>query len=216
MKLANITYSFKHRIFLQNFIFWFGRHTGICFFLYYLMEEGSAPVPDSGSDPEGYEVCLINGKDLQDPDQFGALVHLEQWRKRLEKGDLCITLRKSGQVAAYCWADSEELHLRAESRALKKGEAYLYDAHVEKSFRGQGLAPYMRKQCYQMLNARGFHKFYSVSDYFNTPTHKFKKKLNARKVRLVLSIELRNKKELCHMVIRDYSKRDKLGHSKEA
>jgi len=213
MKLANIIYSLKHRIFIQEFKIWFGRQTGIRFFPYYLMEEGSIPVKDSGPDPEGFEVCLIDSGDLQYPDQFGTSVHLETWRKRIEKGDLCIALRKSGQVAAYCWADTREFNFRPETFQLEEGDAYLYDAYTEVAFRGLGLAPYMRKQSYMKLNEMGYHRFYSVSDYFNTPTHRFKKKLNARIVRFVLRISLRNKKELCHVVIRDYSKRKKMDQS---
>jgi len=205
MKLANVIYSFKYGIFLQNFKIWLGRHLGFRFFPYYLMEEGSSVLSNSGSDPEGFELCVINHEDLQNPDQFGPSVRLEQWKQRLEKGHVCIALRKSGEVAAYCWADTKEFNFRPESFSLKKEEAYLYDAYVEDTFRGQGLAPYMRIQCYRLLNSRGFNRFYSVSDYFNTPTHRFKKKLNARAVRLVLKIELR-RKEICHIVIRDYLK----------
>ena len=73
---------------------------------------------------------------------------------------------------------------------LKDNEAYLFDAYTLMHFRGKGLAPYIRYQCYKELAKSDRHKLFSISNYFNTPSIKFKNKLNAKFLELRLSVEL--------------------------
>ena len=61
------------------------------------------------------------------------------------------------------------------------------------SYRGKGIAPYIRYQLYKELTKLGRNKLYSISDFFNAPAIKFKKKLNAKSHKLILFIEIFNK-----------------------
>jgi hypothetical protein len=65
--------------------------------------------------------------------------------------------------------------------------------YTRDSYRGKNLAPYLRYKSYEMLKQIGRDKLYSVSDYFNSPAVKFKKKLNTKKIKLILFIQLFNK-----------------------
>ena len=78
---------------------------------------------------------------------------------------------------------------------LNENEAYLFDAYILKAYRGHKLAPFMRYRCYRELEKMGRSTFYSYSDYFNTPANRFKKKLDARLLKLCLFIKLFEKFE---------------------
>jgi len=209
MKLKNIKHALKHGLFLQEFKKWLGRHVDFRFIPYYLMEERAFPGEPSVKDPQGYEVRILKGgTELQDIVRQNPSVYTASWKERFEKSHLCVALLKSGRLAAYCWADPEEFNFSPRSLSLEAGDAYLYDAFTIDAFRGQGLAPYMRKQCYRILNEQGYDRFYSVSDLSNSSTIKFKKKLHARILRLRLKIDFRGK-ELCNLAIRNYAGRNK-------
>jgi hypothetical protein len=56
-------------------------------------------------------------------------------------------------------------------------------------YRDKNLAPYLRYQSYGILNKTGRSKLYSVSEYFNSSSIKYKQKLNAKNLKLVLFID---------------------------
>lgn len=124
-------------------------------------------------------------------------------RQRLARGDLCIVLKHVGEIAGYTWADLQRVSDAACNFELRRDEAYLYDAYIAPQFRGRSLAPYMRAECYKHLRAVGRRSFYSISDFFNTPAIKFKRKLNAEIVRLYLQIKLGGR-PLGQWVLREY------------
>ena len=57
-------------------------------------------------------------------------------------------------------------------------------------FRGRGIAPFIRYQLYKEVAKLGKQKLYSISDAFNAPSLKFKKKLNAILVEKHIDIEI--------------------------
>jgi ribosomal protein S18 acetylase RimI-like enzyme len=126
-------------------------------------------------------------------------------RARLAKGDLCIVLKSGGEIAGYTWAAFERVSDSTFAFPLCPGEAYLYDAYIAPRFRGRSLAPYLRVESYKHLRAAGRHAFYSISDFFNTPAIKFKRKLNAEVVRLYLQVKLGGRL-LGQWVLRDYAR----------
>ena len=69
-----------------------------------------------------------------------------------------------------------------------------------KPYRGKNLAPYLRYKSYEMLKEMGRDKLYSISEYFNSPAVKFKQKLNAKKLKIILFINLFNKFSRCFTV----------------
>lgn len=110
---------------------------------------------------------------------------------RLKKGNICIGVKHAGEFVAFSWYDLMESNIKGEKVKLKENEAYLFDIYTLPSYRGKGLAPYLRYQLYRELDKLGRHKLYSFSDYFNTPAIRFKEKLNAKKteLRLILSFK---------------------------
>jgi hypothetical protein len=70
-------------------------------------------------------------------------------------------------------------------------------------FRGKGLAPYIRYHSYKVLERMGYSRIYSVSDYFNTPSLRFKKKLKAKLIELRLVITF-FKRWPCQYLLKTY------------
>ena len=62
--------------------------------------------------------------------------------------------------------------------------------YVYENYRGKGIAPYLRYQCYKLLEKEGVNTFYSISEYFNFSAIKYQKKFNAKPLELCLSIKL--------------------------
>jgi hypothetical protein len=61
------------------------------------------------------------------------------------------------------------------------------------SHRGKNLAPYLRYKSYEILKELGRDKIYSASDSFNSPAIRFKEKLNAKKLKLILFVKIFNR-----------------------
>lgn len=110
--------------------------------------------------------------------------------KRLSAGWLCIGIKHYDEIAAYMWCSLRECIYPHLSFYLSKDEACLMDARTFSSYRGKNLAPYLRVQFYKHLREMGRTKFISISEYFNTPSLRFKKKLNAKLKRLYVCIYL--------------------------
>lgn len=88
------------------------------------------------------------------------------------------------------WIDFDSCNFTPHSVSMKRNEAYLFSMYTMHEFRGMNLAPYLRYKTYECLRKMGKDTFYSISEYFNYSTLKFKKKLNARNLKLILYIEL--------------------------
>ncbi len=183
---------------------WVRRNLKLSFLPYYLTEEALEPVKFTDNDPAGFEVCLINTKDLEEAAFLNHAHKLEHWKALLDKGHIFIALKKSDKLAAYCWVDPEEFSFRAGSSPLGPGDVYLYNAFTLEEFRGLGLAPYLRKHCYQVLRAQGFRRLFSITEYFNTSAINFKKKLGARFISCNLRLSFRNR-EFCHLLLARYN-----------
>ncbi|MGB5356739.1 MAG: hypothetical protein WBN11_08590, partial [Eudoraea sp.] len=56
--------------------------------------------------------------------------------------------------------------------------------------RGKNLAPFLRYHSYLMLQEMGIESIYSITQYFNTSSIKFKKKLRAKNIALYINIAL--------------------------
>ena len=120
----------------------------------------------------------------------GRHITEEYLLERLRNGQKCFGLKYRGELAAFTWCDFDKFSFKLCGFPLKDNEAYLFDAYTLMHFRGKGLAPYIRYQCYKELAKSDRHKLFSISEYVNTPSIKFKKKLNAKLIELHLSVEL--------------------------
>jgi hypothetical protein len=108
---------------------------------------------------------------------------------RLEEGKKCLVVRHQGSLAAFSWFDLESCHSSLYKFKLNEGEAYLFDAYTLKPFRGKDIACHLRFKLYQELEAMGRNNLYSITEYFNKPAVRFKKKLNSKP--LILGIHIR-------------------------
>ncbi len=120
----------------------------------------------------------------------------------LSKGCVCLGLKYQGEIAALMWYDLHQCSSKYLTFDLTENEAYLYSARTFKAYRGKALAPYLRQKMYEHLAAMGCTRLYSITLYENTPSLMFKKKLNARNVRLYWRIQLFRKNSFTFLLKR--------------
>ena len=97
---------------------------------------------------------------------------------RLQRGLKCFGVKHRGRIVSYLWCDFEEINAPCYKMKLKKSEVHICHVYTLREYRGKGLAPFMRYQCYDALNDMGIEKFYSHCDAFNTPSMRYKEKMN--------------------------------------
>lgn len=105
-------------------------------------------------------------------------------------GQLCIGLEYKNEIAAYTFIELNDFIFNRRIFKLESNEAYLLNMWTFHSYRGKNLAPYLRYHCYQLLKERGIDVKYSITEYFNKSSMKFKNKLNSEHLSLFLSIVL--------------------------
>lgn len=123
--------------------------------------------------------ALVEFSHTESPDVF------QSW---LNEGKRCFGVWDGPKLIANMWCDFKEFNYQPNYRRLQDDEVYLFAAFAHPDYRGQNLAPRMRMHCYEALRAMGKSKFYSYTDYFNTPARHFKEKLGARNEMLRLYI----------------------------
>jgi hypothetical protein len=127
---------------------------------------------------------LMVVKHLESENEFNDMV------KGMERGQLCIGLEHNREIAAYTFVELNDFEVNGRKFKLKPNEAYLLNMWTFHAYRGKNLAPYLRYQTYQLLKEQGRDVKYSITDYFNKSSIKFKKKLNSKNLYLYLSIVL--------------------------
>lgn len=163
---------------------------------YYVVLEGLSEgvLHDLEAQRNEYELGFL---ELQDMRVIGSIpfreVTYEELVTRLEEGKMCFGAKHAGELAAFSWCDMDRFNFKSLEFPLRKNEAYLFDAYTFDSFRGRGLAPYLRYQLYKELAKLGRHRLYSISERFNASSLKFKKKLNAEVIGSGLYIDILRK-----------------------
>jgi hypothetical protein len=125
----------------------------------------------------------------------------EDYLQLLEGGCLCLAIKYRGEIAAYSWCNLTFLTYKGRSVALRRNEAYLFDARTYKAFRGKNLAPYVRHELCNVLKQRGIERLLSISLWSDSSSMKFKKKLGAKPIELFLYFGLFKKFHL-HLRLR--------------
>ena len=143
-------------------------------------------------DLNDYEFSLFGPEEIKTICQFPERKFFseEHVTKMFNKGKKCYGAKYKGEIAAFTWFDLEESYTRFYPTAMKNNEAYLFDMYVLKAFRGKNLAPILRYKIYAILKELGRDTCYSITECFNSPSMKFKKKLNAQDVFLGLYVNL--------------------------
>ena len=195
--MEKIIEKLKYSIFLR-IIFDVIAKFGLRITPYYVVQEGiwGNGLSNLEEEFEGYKLCFLDEDDMGPLSRLrGGAFSEDQLNQRLKNGHFCLGLNKDGEFVAFNWANPHEGSGDLCRFPLKADEGYLYDAYTVHAYRGKRLAPYLRYQSYRTLSQKGMTRLYSISDAFNTPSIRFKKKLNARFVKLGVSIKLLNRHE---------------------
>jgi GNAT superfamily N-acetyltransferase len=175
---------------------------------YYLFQEGInvTKIPQIKGIDADYSCEMLKPEDMK---IIGAINYAgfseEKLLSMLKDGEKCIGIKHNGEIAVFMWINFKKLSYKSTVMHLESNEAYLWFMYTRESYRGQNLAPYLRYKSYEVLKEMGLDKLYSISDYFNSPAVKFKKKLNAKRLKLILFVQLFNKVSRTYTLKSHYS-----------
>lgn len=165
---------------------------GITIDPFYWVQEGLGELaePKIKGDASGYSVSYFGPEEIKVIDQDRKSGEYESILQDLQRGQLCIGLKHNGQPVAQMLVHLKDLEFGRKTIPLAKNEAYLINMYTIKSYRGKGLAPFLRYHSYQLLKERGIDTWFSVSEAFNKATIRFKQKLNSKHLQLWVHINL--------------------------
>lgn len=99
-------------------------------------------------------------------------------------------LYREDELTAFMIARINQYVFKDKTFKLKPHEAYLGGMYTFEKFRGRSLAPFLRFKCYEILSKDGYTTFYSITQYFNRSSARFKEKLNGSNQGLFLYLGL--------------------------
>ncbi|MDO5970477.1 GNAT family N-acetyltransferase [Flavivirga aquimarina] len=165
---------------------------GIDVMPYYWTLEGAEEFepPKIKGDDSGFEMSYFGEIELDYiQNKIKGIAH-KDLKRYLKEGQICVGLKCYNDIVAYMFIKKNEYRFRGKTFKFEKNEAYLHTMYTFEAFRGRGIAPYLRYQCYKIAKKEGITRTYSISEYFNKSSKKFKKKLCARNTELYISIVL--------------------------
>ncbi len=180
-------------------------HIGLDFDPFYWVLESSTECsqPTIKGNPSDYVLEYLDLEEIKSIGKMKRGLKEEELLRGYQDGQICIGLRHNKEIAAYMFIELNDFSYNRKKFELDDNEAYLLNMYTFESQRGKNLAPYLRYLSYQLLNDMGRVTVYSISAYLNKSTIKFKKKLNAKHLKLFLYIIL-FKKYHWHFLLRTY------------
>ncbi len=159
---------------------------------YYWVQEGISGYdpPEIKGNASEYSIKYLN---LEEVTQISGSVpgfHKQEMLDGFNNGQLCVGLMHQKECAAYMFIELNDFIFKNRTFKLADNEAYLLNMWTFDPYRGMNLAPYLRYQCYILLNEMGRDTTYSITAYFNKSSIRFKKKLNSKNLKLYLYIIL--------------------------
>ncbi|WP_282124447.1 hypothetical protein [Algibacter mikhailovii] len=186
---------------IKNGLLWHGIRNrlakiGLDFMPYY-WEIGTIdiPPPKIRANASKYELSLFGEKEITFIKNNVIGIEHKDLMHDLKNGETCLGIKYEKTIAVYSFAKSEPFSFRGRNFSIKPNEAYIHSTYTFEAFRGQNLAPYLRYQSYIYLKNRGINTYYSISEYFNKPTLRYKQKLKIQPLKLYLSVILFKKWE---------------------
>ncbi|WP_298998993.1 GNAT family N-acetyltransferase [Flagellimonas sp. S174] len=173
---------------LRNILVKFGLDIGIYFWV--LEGTGTILPPTIKGNTEDYDFIFLSHNDIK---SLGNLHFLnpDSLIKRNGNGMKVVGLKnRNGQVAAFMFIEYENFGYEKRNFRLEEGEVYLSNMYTYQDFRGQNLAPYLRHKSYEILKKEGVTRIYSITDYFNKSSQKFKQKLKSKNLYLFFNMIL--------------------------
>lgn len=153
---------------------------------------------------EEYSFKILGKNEIEPLEEKYRMKHGELL-KLMESGEVCIGMRLGEEIVAFSWVNYNEIRHKLTYFNLKDNEAYLKTMHTLESHRGRNLAPILRLKCYEILKHNGKDVVYSISEYWNGPAVRFKEKINAKKLKLILYVEVFNKFKR-NYILKSYTK----------
>jgi len=168
------------------------RNIGIEFTPYILLQEDTnfTQIPEIKGITSDYSFELLGPEDMKILGTLKSGFSENEFLDLLNNGEKCFVLKHNGEIAAFLWINFMRCSYKSTNFNLKNNEAYLWFMYTIKSYRGKNLAPYLKYKSYEILKKMGRDVIYSVVEYLNSPAVNSKKKLNAKKMKLMLFIEL--------------------------
>ena len=181
---------------IKHGLFWHGVRNnlaklGLDFMPYYWVKEATSIIitpPQIRGEDKDFKVSIFGKAEVNYVKSTIIGIEQKDLLANLKNGEICIGLKNKGQIAAYMFIKCKPFTFRKRFFDLKSNESYLHSMYTFEAYRGKNLAPYLRYHSYKLLEEKGVRTYYSVSEYFNKSTIKFKKKLNSKPVKLYLSL----------------------------
>ncbi len=210
--LKHLCQKFRHNS-LIRLLFDGLKRLGIEIIPFYLVLEGlfDRKLPHLEKGFEEYDMGYLGPKDMKTISSIPVRnISEKKLLLRLKENNKCFGLKYRGELVAFTWFSLRGCTFEGYRFLLQEDEAYLFDAYTIPSFRGKGIAPYIRYQLYKELKELGRKRLYSISEYFNTPSLKVNIKLNAKCFKLCLFIQV-FKKWRYTMSLKEYKVEEQKG-----
>lgn len=180
---------------------------GIDIHPYYWVQEGIKGYnpPEIKGNPLEYSIKYLNLEEVTEISRIIPGPHKQEVLNVFNNGQLCVGLLHNNGYAAYMFIELNDFIFKNKTFKLADNEAYLLNMWTFDGYRGKNLAPYLRYQCYLLLKEMGRDMVFSVSAYFNKSSIRFKKKLNAKNLKLYLYVGL-FKKYHWNFLLKEYFK----------
>jgi hypothetical protein len=174
---------------------------------YYWVREGISGYdsPEIKENPSEYSIKSLNLEEVILISSSIPGFHKQEMLDGFNNGQLCVGLMHNNKCAAFMFIELNDFVYKNRTFKLADNEAYLLNMWTFDSYRGKNLAPYLRYQCYLLLNNMGRDVSYSITVYFNKSSIRFKKKLNAKHLKLYMYVGL-FKKYHWNFLLKDYFK----------
>jgi len=165
---------------------------GINIMPYFWTLEGSESIscPKVLGDTGGFAISYFNETDVEKAQNLIAGSHYKSLLEYFEEGQVCVGIKDYDKIVAFMFVKGDSYFFRGKTFKLSNDEAYMHSMYTFELYRGRRVAPYLRYHCYGICKDLGFSKLYSISEYLNKSSRRFKQKLNAKHTALYLSVNL--------------------------
>ena len=182
---------------IKHGLFWHGvrnnlAKVGLDFMPYYWVKEATNPVkpPEIRGEDKDFVISKFGESEINYIKTTIIGIEQKDLIADLKNGEICIGLKNKDKIAAYMFIKRRPFTFRKRTFNLQPSESYLHSMYTFEAYRGKNLAPYLRYHSYKYLENENINTYFSISEYFNKSTIRFKKKLNSMPVKLYLSVVL--------------------------
>ncbi len=165
---------------------------GLDFMPYFWTLEGEEEIicPKVKGDTSGFVISNFTELDVERAQDLIAGNHYKNLTSFIKEGQVCVGIKDNEAIVAFMFIKKEFYLFRGKTFRFQEYEAYLHSMYTFETYRGRRIAPYLRYHCYEICKELNLTRVYSISEYLNKSSRKFKKKLKAKHTKLYLSLVL--------------------------